>query len=1233
MASSWIRSRAAVIFQGEDGVRDIVTVSLNTAGDQLVVDWEQPDLGLSGSSSFPVATTPSLTVNTFGGDDDLIVDNSAGLVDLSNGIQFNGGNGWDRLILTGGTPVDTETYDVGPAVDEGRVTLGVVDGGTQTITFTGLEPVQSNVVAANVVINATDSDNAINYTQGPGGGIFGGDTTGLVTVDGFESYEFSQKAALTINGRSGDDVIHLNHPGTPTGLADITVDGGDPTGSDTVIVNGSAAADAIVFSSTAADAATIMGVQGVAQVAITAAEAVVINGQGGNDELTVQTPAGETAFATIAGGSVEGSGSIQLTGLTQDLLGASFRNLGVGGSIVMDDGDAVADDRLTMVGTASDNFFVLDATAGTVTSNVVIQVDVTDVARMLIEGLGGNDAIVISGSSATLLPGGLEVLGGDSDAFTDSLGVTASVVDAVFDPVSGSVTLNGVLAGGITAGGVERVALAGTDGTADAYTVTGYGASSSVKQLVIDGGDADNDDGDTIAVAMTDGPSRVSFTPTSMMSATLDAAGAPTIVIAGFNNAAGNLSVDGGGSLDTLRMIGSAGADTIDIDAVTMALTVDGDAWTPITIAAFEALSAEGGQGADMFNVTPDAVPVTILGGTPIGILQGTGDILNVITGGAAFAYQQGPEGDSGAVTVDGLAPVSFDEIELLEIDGIPYILPDAFEPNDSIPGATILGSLPKLTLRDLTLHDEGAGVINEDYFQITATDSGRLIFNLYALVGAGLGDVDFEIRDSGDNLIATAAEVGVGQDQLVIPVVTQEVYFVHVFSADALPNEYVLEIENFAAPVPNAIDLAAADDSGMSDMDDVTYQPEGTITIEADLTEFEASGVAILSAADVAAGDIPGAAVEVFVDGVSVGFADQIGGTNFDLFSYTFAPGDLPEGTSLVKAAVRMIDGQTPNASGRTQLSEPRLIVLDTIAPDPSAPTLAPYSDSGVLGDNITSVNPPAFVGVAEVNAKIHVFADGVLVGTGFVQSDDTDGDPDNGLGIWEITVEPLADGDYEITTIVEDLAGNLSLPLETPLEITVDAAEPQRPTIDLVNTDDTGWSDLDNVTIGDPDVAKDPEADFRISAELDSTVVVKDGETHIDTFVFDAAFDMTDGVMDGFGILRVDFAANETNFGIPAEGPHPLSVEATDDAGNFTQSEQLLVEIDSTSPDPATIALADYSDSGIVGDGITSISQPAFLGLAEANAKIHILALRTDLPNATPEFVGTGIRPVGRE
>ena len=180
--------------------------------------------------------------------------------------------------------------------------------------------------------------------------------------------------------------------------------------------------------------------------------------------------------------------------------------------------------------------------------------------------------------------------------------------------------------------------------------------------------------------------------------------------------------------------------------------------------------------------------------------------------------------------------------------------------------------------------------------------------------------------------LIATATPNASGAS-VVHPAVAGETYFLTVVGAGNLPspaiNVYSFTVTNTPAPVPNAIVLDPADDTGMMDNDNITREDEGTITIEADLTNV---GIPVLTAAEATAGNLPGAAVEVFVDGISVGFADPIPATNNDLFSYVFAAGELQEGVNLVKAAVVIIDPTT--ASARSLLSAPLVLRLDQTAP-----------------------------------------------------------------------------------------------------------------------------------------------------------------------------------------------------------------------------------------------------------------------------------------------------------
>ncbi len=157
-----------------------------------------------------------------------------------------------------------------------------------------------------------------------------------------------------------------------------------------------------------------------------------------------------------------------------------------------------------------------------------------------------------------------------------------------------------------------------------------------------------------------------------------------------------------------------------------------------------------------------------------------------------------------------------------------------------------MLGSLQKITLNDLTIHETAAGVTNDDYFQITAQDTGKLVINAFFVDDVNLatpqGNLDIEVLDAAGNQIAISQTsdpmvAGDNNELIIIPVVGQQRYYLRVFSTpvdlpndvpDAgpvqVPNVYDLEIENFAAPIPAIPDLDAASDSGMSNADDVTY-------------------------------------------------------------------------------------------------------------------------------------------------------------------------------------------------------------------------------------------------------------------------------------------------------------------------------------------------------------------------------------------------------------------------
>lgn len=230
-------------------------------------------------------------------------------------------------------------------------------------------------------------------------------------------------------------------------------------------------------------------------------------------------------------------------------------------------------------------------------------------------------------------------------------------------------------------------------------------------------------------------------------------------------------------------------------------------------------------------------------------------------------------------------------------------LTPDRFEPNDTRGTSTVLGSLEQVTERDLTIHNQ----TDVDFYQYTADHTGKLIVNVYF---NGLqGDLDLRVRDARGNVIASGLQSNVtpGRDRetFVIPVVSQQRYFIEVYRGAQHTNTYDLEVENFAAPVPAAVVLDQADDTGMSNLDNVTFDTSPRILVQADLADFAAMGIPILTAAQAAANNTPGAAVEGFRNGVSRGFATAVGGSAVQ-FDFTAALA-LGQGQNFLTAAVRM--------------------------------------------------------------------------------------------------------------------------------------------------------------------------------------------------------------------------------------------------------------------------------------------------------------------------------------
>jgi subtilisin-like proprotein convertase family protein len=387
-----------------------------------------------------------------------------------------------------------------------------------------------------------------------------------------------------------------------------------------------------------------------------------------------------------------------------------------------------------------------------------------------------------------------------------------------------------------------------------------------------------------------------------------------------------------------------------------------------------------------------------------------------------------------------------------------------------------ILGSEPTIIRNN---EEIGTGQI--DLYQYIAHSTGKLHVRIDFL--QAFGDLALEVRDQNGNILASS-NTSTDDDsfeEIIIPVVAQQKYFIRVtpigFVGDQT-NMYNLEVENFPAPVPSGVHLDPASDTGMMNNDNVTSDTTPTFFIQTDVLNFvdtnnnglynehdplpiapNEDAIDALTAAEAAriAAGMPmpddregGIAVELTLvnttNGVTtlVAFADPVIMVSPEVYRFTVPDMmALTPGVYLVSARTRVFDGQSDamgnpaQRSGRSNASPPLWITISADSPVGGTFDLLDSSDSGMFNnDNVTNKMQPAFAGQGPANAKVNVFAQAfnmagmpvglpLLVGNGVVGSDATDGMPTNGLGLWEVTVEPMADGKYNFFARFETAAG----------------------------------------------------------------------------------------------------------------------------------------------------------------------------------------------------------------
>ncbi len=139
-----------------------------------------------------------------------------------------------------------------------------------------------------------------------------------------------------------------------------------------------------------------------------------------------------------------------------------------------------------------------------------------------------------------------------------------------------------------------------------------------------------------------------------------------------------------------------------------------------------------------------------------------------------------------------------------------------------------------------------------------------------------------------------------------------------------------------------------------------------------------------------------------------------------------------------------------TDTAGNSSEIDE-NLVIDQTI--DTGSIEFKAGSDTGELGDNITTIPNPSLKGKTEPNAKVEVRI--IKVDSNGTPILDGDGNQivvyaaaammAGANGDWEITPDALASGTYAVTAEITDIAGNTDV---TSMPLTI-AAKPESPSI----------------------------------------------------------------------------------------------------------------------------------------------------------------------------------------
>ncbi|UBK08746.1 BapA/Bap/LapF family large adhesin [Acinetobacter baumannii] len=1137
------------VVAGPDGTWTVPNPGLND-GDEVTAVATDP----AGNTSGPATAVVDAVAPTVALDDVLTNDSTPALTGTVNDptatVVVNV-DGVDYPAVNNGDGTWTLADNTLPTLADGphTITVTATDAAGNVGTDTGVVTVDTaapNTAGVTFTIDSVTADNVINASE----------AAGNVTITGVLKNVPSDAAAtavtIVING-----VTYTATVDSAAGTWTVSVPGSGLTADTDKTIDAK-----VTFTDAAGNSSSVNDTQ-TYTVDTTAPDAPVINPVNGTDPITGTAEPGSTVTVTYPNGDTatvvagpDGSWSVPNPGLNdgdevEAIATDPAGNPSLPGTAIVDAVGPNTDGvNFTVDSVTADNVINASEASGNVTVTGVLKNVPADAANTVV-------TVVINGQTYTAtvdstagtwtvsVPG--SELTADADktidakvTFTDAAGNSSSVNDThtytvdtvapnapVLDPINATDPVSGQAEPGSTVtvtypDGTTATVVAGTDGS---WSVPNPG------NLV---------DGDTVTATATDPAGNTSLPGTGTVSADITA---PVVALDDVLTNDSTPALTGTVNDPTATVV-------VNVDGVDYPAVNNGDGtWTladntlptladgPHTITV-TATDAAGNVGTDTAVVTIDTVAPNAPVLDPINAtdpVSGQAEPDSTVTvtypDGTTATVVAGTDGSwsvpnpGNLVDGDTVTATATDPAGNTSLPGTGTVSADITAPVVALDDVLTNDSTPALTG---TVNDPTATVVvNVDGVDYPAVNNGDGTWTLADNTLPTLADGPHTIT-----VTATDAAGNVGNDTAVVTIDT------------VAPNAPVLDPINATDPV-----------SGQA-------EPDSTVTV-------------------------------TYPDGTT---ATVVAGT---------------DGSWSVPNPGNLVDGDTVTATATDPAGNTSLPGTGTVSADITAPVVA-------LDDVLTNDSTPALTGtVNDPTATVVVNVDGVDYPA-----------VNNGDGTWTLadnTLPTLADGPHTITVTATDAAGNVG---NDTAVVTIDTVAPNAPVLDPINATDpvSGQAEPDStVTVTYPDgttatvvagtdgswsvpnpgnlvdgdtvtaTATDPAGNTSlpgtgtVSADITAPVVALD-----DVLTNDSTPALTGTVNDPTATVvvnvdGVDYPAVNNGDGtwtladntLPtlADGPHTITVTATDAAGNVG-NDTAVVTIDTVAPNAPVLDPINATD-----------------------------------------------------